>query len=243
MSSSIGPTASTPEQQGSGTTSTAADSFPTSPPTLALLSLGVQPRSMGPLSDSQLELQARVFRELLSDPRSAQELATWSALRDAAEAPYNPATDDSTLAQKGSPGEGLPHPGDPASPANADVSSLLMTTQLMSGATPDAQPAAAADPEPTFAELIERHVRRTLATQATGRGTSDEVRLELTDAVLPETQLSLKRSPSGWQLLAVTGHRDSLERLEEFAPALVKRFANASLGSLEVVTRLQHSGE
>ena len=242
MSSSIGPTASTPEQPGSGTATT-ADSFPTSPPTFALISPGAQPRSMGPLNDSQLELQARVFRELLSDPRSAQELATWSALRGAAEAPYNPATDDSTLAQKGPGGEGLLHPGDPASPANADVSSLLMTTQLTGGPTPDAQLAATADPEPTFAELIERHVRRTLATQATGQGTSDEVRLELTDAVLPETQLSLKRSPAGWQLLAVTGHRDSLERLEEFAPALVKRFANASLGALEVVTRLQHSAE
>jgi hypothetical protein len=141
------------------------------------------------LNDPQLELQARVFRELMSGPRH--------------------------------------------------MSSLLLASQPASNETGEMQAAAAAaDPEPTFAELVERHVRRMLAAQATSRQDSDEVRLELTDAVLPQTELSLRRSPDGWQLLAVTGDRGSLERLEEFAPALVRRFASASLGSIEVVTRL-----
>lgn len=119
-------------------------------------------------------------------------------------------------------------------------SSLPLTSQPASDATAEVQAtAAAADPEPTFAELVERHVRRMLAAQATSRQENGEVRLELTDAVLPQTQLSLRRGSDGWQLLAVTGDRGSLERLERFAPALVGRFANASLGSLEVVTRLE----
>jgi hypothetical protein len=38
--------------------------------------------------------------------------------------------------------------------------------------------------------------------------------------------------------LAVTGNRESLERLDRFAPALVQRFAAASLGEIKVETRL-----
>jgi hypothetical protein len=38
--------------------------------------------------------------------------------------------------------------------------------------------------------------------------------------------------------LAVTGNRESLERLDRFAPALVQRFAAASLGELKIVTEL-----
>jgi hypothetical protein len=143
-----------------------------------------------PADDPQLELQARIFREMISGPRH--------------------------------------------------LSSLPLTSQPASEATAEVQAsAAAADPEPTFAELVERHVRRMLAAQATTHQESGEVRLELTDAVLPQTQLSLRRGSDGWQLLAVTGDRGSLERLERFAPALVGRFADASLGSLEVVTRLE----
>jgi hypothetical protein len=142
------------------------------------------------VDDPQLELQARMFREMMSGPRH--------------------------------------------------LSSLPLTSQPASDATAEVQAtAAAADPEPTFAELVERHVRRMLAAQATSRQENGEVHLELTDAVLPQTQLSLRRGSEGWQLLAVTGDRGSLERLERFAPALVGRFANASLGSLEVVTRLE----
>jgi hypothetical protein len=178
--------------------------------------------------EQPLEQQAELFRALLSNPLPAREWSSWSNS-------YNPATDDSALA-RGS----VPHLTDPSVHNNVDVASLLSPSQPVSSTASAAQaPAAAADPEPTFAELIERHVRRTLATRATGRHESDEVRLELTDAVLPDTSLSLRRSSAGWQLTAVTGDRGSLERLEQFTPALVERFANASLGSLEVVARLE----
>ena len=107
-----------------------------------------------------------------------------------------------------------------------------------SASDPQAVPAAP-DPDLTFAELIERLVRRALATtRSTSRSGGGEVRIELTDIVLPETTLSLRHSAQGWHLLGVTGNRQSLERLDRFAPALVRRFAAASLGQLEAVTQL-----
>jgi hypothetical protein len=88
-------------------------------------------------------------------------------------------------------------------------------------------------------QLIEIHVRRTLLSMsADGTGT-DEVRIELSDAVLPGTSLALRRLPGGWQLSAVADNSQSLQRLTRFAPALVKRFAAASLGSLEIQTTLE----
>jgi hypothetical protein len=168
-------------------------------------------------ANAPLELQARMFEALLS---------------------YNPSTDDSLDPRANTPhtsADLLLHGGP------VDVASLLAASQPISNTAP-AVAAAAADPEPTFAELIERHVRRTLATRPTNRYDSEEVRLELTDAILPDTSLSLRRSSAGWQLTAITNDRGSLERLEQFTPSLVKRFANASLGSLEVVARLENPG-
>lgn len=96
-----------------------------------------------------------------------------------------------------------------------------------------------ADPSVSLTQLIEIHVRRTLLSMsADGTGT-DEVRIELSDAVLPGTSLALRRLPGGWQLSAVADNSQSLQRLTRFAPALVKRFAAASLGSLEIQTTLE----
>ena len=195
------------------------------------------------------ELPLEAMQALLAgrDPVSARELASWSALWRA----YAPedsvvddsgvddsVVDDSTLAA-GGPGGGQQHLADSYNHAGTDVSSSPLCQQSTSNSTPDPQAVAAApDPDLTFAELLERHVRRTLATNSTARPGGDEIRIELTDAVLPDTALSLRRNSRGWSLLAVTGNRDSLERLDRFAPALVQRFAAASLGDLEIVTQL-----
>ena len=199
--------------------------------------------STSSLGDPELELQARLFRDLMSESRPAQALASWSALRSTT-GPYDPATDDSILGRGGyGSSEGQQHLNTGMGRSDVDVASLLSVVQPSSATGPD-QAAAVADPEPTFAELIERHVRRTLAATRDGaRGADNEVHLELTDAVLPETSLSLRRSGGGWQLVAMSANRDSLERVEQFAPGLVERFANASLGSLEVVTRLEATGD
>lgn len=116
-----------------------------------------------------------------------------------------------------------------------NVASFLVPSWL-SRQIPVAPAPAAAAPDLTLAELVHRHVRRTLASQATDGSGEDEVRLELSDAVLPGTTLSLRRTRSGWQLLATTGNRQSLDKLGRFTPALIARFAQASLGSLEVIT-------
>ena len=181
------------------------------------------------------------------DPVSARELASWSALWRAYAPEHSVAddsavddsvVDDSTLAA-GGPGGGQPHLPYSHNDPDTDVSSLPLYQQSTSNSTPDPQAVAAApDPDLAFAELLERHVRRTLATNSIARPDGDEVRIELTDVVLPDTALSLRRSSQGWSLLAVSGNRDSLERLDRFAPALVQRFAAASLGDLEIVTQL-----
>ena len=199
--------------------------------------------STSSLGDPDLELQARLFRDLMSESRPAQALASWSALRSTT-GPYDPATDDSILGRGGyGSSDGQQHLNTGTGRTEVDVASLLSVVQPSIATGPD-QAAAVADPEPTFAELIERHVRRTLAATRDGaRDAGNEVRLELTDAVLPETSLSLRRSGGGWQLVAMSANRDSLERVEQFTPALVERFANASLGSLEVVTRLEATSD
>ena len=69
-----------------------------------LQSLGESPvastYSTSSLGDPELELQARLFRDLMSEARPAQALASWSALRSTTGA-YDPATDDSILGRGG----------------------------------------------------------------------------------------------------------------------------------------------
>jgi len=167
-----------------------------------------------------------------------QELASWSALWSAYAAD-DTAADDSTP-DAGGTGGGQKYLPDSHSHTGTDVSSLSIHQPSVISSTSDPRAVAAApDPDLTFAELIARHVRRALTiSRSTARSGSDELRIELTDLVLPETTLSLRRNAQGWYLLGVTSNRESLERLDRFVPALVQRFAAASLGQLEVVTQL-----
>jgi hypothetical protein len=103
--------------------------------------------------------------------------------------------------------------------------------------------ASVADPGMSLPELIEMHLRRTLIRCASDGSNSDEVHLELSDAVLPETTLSLKREPGGWQLAVVTANPQSRERIARHTDALVKRFADASLGSLRVVPEVDETSD
>lgn len=98
------------------------------------------------------------------------------------------------------------------------------------------QPAAstpAGAPDPAVAQLMEWHIRRILASAGSDRA-ADEIHIELSDAVFPGTALTLKRTPDGWHLAATADNRHSLDELNRFAPALVERFAQASLGRLQV---------
>ena len=96
-----------------------------------------------------------------------------------------------------------------------------------------AAPVPTGAPDPAVAQLMEWHIRRILASAGSERAES-EIRIELSDAVFPGTALTLKRTADGWHLAATADNRQSLDELNRFAPALVERFAQASLGRLQV---------
>jgi hypothetical protein len=116
----------------------------------------------------------------------------------------------------------------------ADASAMLQAQTLIDSGSGFQPSTAAGAPDPAIAELIERHVRRALAT-CDAESQEAEIRIELSDAVFPGTALTLKRTAEGWQLTATADNRQSLDELNHFAPALVERFMRASLGHLRVL--------
>lgn len=93
----------------------------------------------------------------------------------------------------------------------------------------------------SFAELLERHVRRLLVGEgANERGRDGQVMLRLSDESLPGADLFLARTSQGWTLRAETDRLDTLETIRRHAPALVERFAERALGSLEIDAELRH---
>ncbi|MDB6157345.1 MAG: hypothetical protein JWO04_1051 [Gammaproteobacteria bacterium] len=165
-------------------------------------------RSGSQASDpADVRQQALLFRSLMDAPVTIRQLADLTARKDLAEHPR---------------------------PSAVDVSAMLQAQRVIDQG-PGFQPAAPAGaPDPSIAELIEKQVRRALASVQARSSTNDEVRIELSDAVFPGTALSLQRTPEGWQLTATADNRQSLDKLNHFAPALVERFARASLGHLRV---------
>ena len=159
-----------------------------------------------------LREQGMLFRSLLESPLTARQWADFSSYRS---------LEDLSRDQGG------------------DASALLQGQSLIDPA-PGFQPAAAAaapgGPDPAIAELIERHIRRALAS-VDPESQDGEIRIELSDAVFPGTALSLKRTADGWQLTATADNRQSLDELNQFAPDLVERFEKASLGRLQVTLR------
>lgn len=100
------------------------------------------------------------------------------------------------------------------------------------------QPGAAgqASLAPALAELIERHVKQLLVPDTQGRSAaqSREIMITLKDGLLPDTQLWLSRTDTGWSLRADTRSDAAYRSMIEGAPALIERFANSRLGSLDV---------
>jgi hypothetical protein len=118
----------------------------------------------------------------------------------------------------------------------ADASGGGMQQPASMGAGHMSQPSVSTPtgaPDPAVAQLMEWHIRRILASAGSDRA-ADEIRIELSDAVFPGTALTLKRTADGWHLAATADNRHSLDELNRFAPALVERFAQASLGRLQV---------
>jgi hypothetical protein len=202
-------------------------------------------RSGSQASDpADVRQQALLFRSLMDAPITVRQLAELAARNADVELVERGAgsnvdqwTPDQWTADRWTPADGrngFQDLADRSHPSAVDVSAMLQAQhQIEQG--PGCQPAAPAGaPEPSIAELIEKHVRRALASVEARSSTNGEVRIELSDAVFPGTALSLQRTAEGWQLTATADNRQSLDKLNHFAPALVERFARASLGHLRV---------
>jgi hypothetical protein len=168
--------------------------------------------------------QGQLFRDLMSGRITAWQLAELTSRGDPAAVPVRLLPD---LRQE----SGL---GGDANPGNPDVAAFLATEQRIAHGSVAQNSVAAASPALTFAELIEKHVRRALVSREAATTSGGEVRIELSDATLPGTALRLRRTAAGWQLVAATTSRHAREMLDRFTPALVERFERAALGKLEV---------
>lgn len=174
---------------------------------------------------SELTEQGRAFRDLLTGTTTPRELAELAARANAK--PFQPVPTASDFDTHG------PLTGNTLQDAS-DGSMMAAVHRLVEqGATPQAVAAASA-PELTFAELVEKHVRRMLASERASGASGGELHIEMSDAVLPGMALSLRRTPAGWQLVASGRNLQSRDRLQEFGPALVERFERCALGRLEI---------
>jgi hypothetical protein len=202
-------------------------------------------RSGSQASDpADVRQQAVLFRSLMDAPITVRQLAELAARNTDVEVPergagadLGPWTPDQLTLDRWTPADsrnGFQDLADRSHQSAVDVSAMLQAQHLIDQG-PGSQPAAPAGaPDPSIAELIEKHIRRALASVQARSSTDGEVRIELSDAVFPGTALSLKRTPDGWHLNATADNRQSLDKLNHFAPALVERFARASLGHLQV---------
>jgi hypothetical protein len=172
----------------------------------------------------RLDRQSQLFRDLMAGRMTAWQLAELAS-RGGSAAVIPPVLQSS---------DQQPGFADDPRHTNVDVAALMAAEKRVDAGPPAHTIAATASPDRAFAELIEKHVRRVLASREARGSHGGEVRIELSDAVLPGTALLLKRTSAGWQLSATSENRQSLDMLEQFAPALVERFARASLGRLEV---------
>ena len=128
------------------------------------------------------------------------------------------------------------HDGDPSG-ANLGMQILQQNVQAaqFNAQQPDGVAAQSAF-TPALAELIERHVKQLLVPDATSQSSaqSREIMISLKDGLLPNTELWLSRTPTGWRLRADTRSTDAYRSLVDGAPQLIKRFADSRLGELEV---------
>jgi hypothetical protein len=202
------------------------------------------PRS-GPQAPDPADVrqQALLFRSLMDAPITVRQLAELAARNADVEAErgsganLDPWAPDQRTLERWTPADsrdGRQDLADRSHQSALDVSAMLQTQHLIDQG-PGCQPTPVAGaPDPSIAELIEKHVRRALASLEARSSTDGEVRIEFSDAVFPGTALSLKRTSEGWHLNATADNRQSLDKLNQFAPALVERFARASLGQLRV---------
>jgi len=180
----------------------------------------------GGAPDSFVLQQGKLFRSLMSGADTTERRSDW--LVRGGLVPARQEQEDDGESPFGGLGDGL-HRGE------VDIAAQLLAQRLLeTGAQLQGTPAPAAAPDPTFAELMVKHIRRALVSADAADDSAGEIRLEMSDSVLPSTTLSLRRTEEGWQLHAVTANPESRETLTRFVPTLVARFAQSSLGQLRI---------
>jgi len=127
------------------------------------------------------------------------------------------------------------HDGDPSG-ANLGLQILQQNVQVAQFNAQQPDSVAQSTFTPALAELIERHVKQLLVPDATSQSSaqSREIMISLKDGLLPNTELWLSRTPTGWRLRADTRSTDAYRSLVDGAPQLIKRFADSQLGELEI---------
>jgi len=186
-----------------------------------------------PRSPEELREQGRAFRDLLAGKGGSSGTLTPRELADLAAKASGAKPFELPPAAASGRDEFWRLTGD-ARHDNPDAAVMATVHHVVEqGPTPQAVTTAGA-PDMTFAELVEKHIRRALATERVASTSGGEVRIELTDAVLPGMALSLRRTTAGWQLVASGKNPQSRDTLQEFAPALVARFERSSLGKLDI---------
>lgn len=113
--------------------------------------------------------------------------------------------------------------------------SALLAGVKTGGDGPQQAQIAAGVIAPGLSELIEKHVKQLLVSDARGpRSRSREVLLRMQSDILPGTDLWLTRSGDGWQLRADVRSRDAYDTLLANQDELIQRFADRALGELSI---------
>ena len=94
-----------------------------------------------------------------------------------------------------------------------------------------------------FSDLLAKHVQQMLVSAENTTGKDQQMLIRLSDQVLPNTQIMLSRSLTGWTLKAMSSGRDNLETIKKSSEKLVDQFANAGLGQLFIETELEAVGQ
>ena len=91
-------------------------------------------------------------------------------------------------------------------------------------------------------QLMEKHVKQLLVSESSSRRDDKlSVMLNMTDAVLPGTQLTLTQTDAGWRLDSQSTSTASYRAIRDLAPELQARFAERGLGELTLDVNMREA--
>jgi hypothetical protein len=122
--------------------------------------------------------------------------------------------------------------------ARTDIASLLNAPHAQAAAVAAVAEPAAPQASLPLDDLIAQYVQM-LAVSDPGQAGDPRMMLKLDPNVLPQTELFLSKAPEGWVLQANTRSPEAYRVLNEFGPALERRFAMRGLGPLNIQTTMQ----